>query len=145
MAKANQYNCTLKDVEEKVATSFAIVQMLLPLGVATPCVASSSCFWCRSNKHFIDFSPLFFLFFFFCFKVECEFALGFLGGRTSRALTFIANFFLFVLLYFRLLWRPNSQLSIRRCSSLAGHLGGQCPCCTFPNRLQTGYALRKRV
>lgn len=39
--------------------------MLLPLGVATPCVASSSCFWCRSNKHFIDFSPLFFLFFFF--------------------------------------------------------------------------------
>lgn len=64
MAKANQYNCTLKDVVEKVATSFAIVQMLLPLGVATPCVASSSCFWCRSNKHFIDFSPLFFLFLF---------------------------------------------------------------------------------
>jgi len=62
-------------------------------------------------------------------------------SRTSRALTFIANFFPFCSTF---LLRPvaTGLTSIRHFSR---QLAGQCPCCTFPNRLQTGYALRKRV
>lgn len=75
------------------------------------------------------------------------------GSRTSRALTFIANFSFFCSTFpLALRYRGLRFLSVALASHLS-HLppspgesfAGQCPCCTFSNRLQTGYALRKRV